>query len=209
MVLQSETVGRLLRAVRCYEGKPRSTAKYMLRLAPMVFLRSSELRTLLWSDVDLDAATIVIPAERMKMGFPHVVPLARQAVRLLRDVHKITGSGRYVFTAGRGDKPFSYGIFYVMLTSMGFGRVVTPHSFRVLASTWLNAQGWRADVIERQLSHLGGDRTRRLYNRAEYLPERREMMQVWADELERYEYNAATVAKRNGYTVAALARQGG
>ena len=97
MITDPDSVGRLLLAIRQYRGKPRSTSGYMLRLLPMVFLRNSELRTLEWRNVDLDAATIVVPASHMKMRRPHVVPLARQAVKLLRDVQKITGSGRYVF----------------------------------------------------------------------------------------------------------------
>lgn len=184
-VLDRETIGGLLRAIREYAGKPRSTARHMLRLAPMLFLRPSELRTLEWRDVDLDAATVVIPASRMKMGYAHVVPVARQAVLLLREVQSITGSGRFVFTSGRTDKPLDHSIFYVMLKSMGFGRVATAHGFRVLAATCLDSLGWRAEVIERQLSHAGG---RRSYSRADSMPERRRMMQAWADELERLEY---------------------
>jgi integrase len=162
----------------------------------MVFLRSSELRTLQWKDIDLDAATIVVPASRMKSGRPHIVPLARQAVRLLEDVQKMTGNGRYVFNGGRGvDQPLDYSIFFVILRALGYTNVITPHGFRVLASTWFNEQGWRADVIERQLSHLGADRTRRLYNRAEYMPERRKMMQAWADELDRWEFKARAASR--------------
>lgn len=187
MIMDPESVGKLLRAIRGYEGKPRSTAKYMLQLMPMVFLRASELRTLQWVDVDLDAATIAIPAPRMKMGRPHVVPLARQAVKILRHVHQITGAGHYVFTAGRLDKPFDATMFYVMFSTLGYRKVVNPQGFRVLASTWLNELGWSAEAIERQLSHQGADRTRRLYNHAEYLAERRRMMQQWADHLESLE----------------------
>ena len=191
MIMDPSSVGQLLKHIRRYQGKPGSTAPYLLRLMPMLFLRASEIRTLEWRDVDLDAATIVVPAERMKMRRPHVVPLARQAVRLLQDVHKMTGAGRYVFTSGRtGDKPLDYGIFHVMLGRLGYGRVVSAHGFRVLASTWLNERGWPADVIERQLSHMGSDRTRRQYNHAEYLDRRRRMMQEWADHLEAVERKA-------------------
>lgn len=191
MITDPDSVGRLLLAMRQYKGQPRSTARYMLRLLPMVFLRASELRTLEWRDVDLDAATIVVPTSRMKMRRPHVVPLARQAMRILRDVQKMTGSGRYVFTGGREiDKPLHFSMFHFMFGVLGYRRVVSAHGFRVLASTWLNEQGWPAEVIERQLSHLGGDRTRRLYNHAEYLAQRRRMMQEWADHLESLECKA-------------------
>jgi integrase len=185
--LDPEAAGRLLVAIREYRGKIRSTARYMFRLAPMLFLRPVELRQLEWREVDLDAATIVVPAERMKSRRPHVVPLAIQAIHLLRDVHKITGGLRYVFNGGRGrDEPLCFGAFYNMLRAIGYRKAVTPQGFRVMASTWLNEQGWRADAIERQLSHLGGGghQTRRIYNRAEYLSERRKMMQAWADYLD-------------------------
>lgn len=188
-----ESAGRLLFAIRGYRGKTRSTARYMFRLAPMLFLRPVELRELEWREVDLDAATIVIPAERMKSRRPHVVPLARQAVRLLSDVHKITGSMRFAFNGGRGrDEPLSPTAIHNMLRVIGYQKLVTPYGFRAMASTWFNEQGWRADAIERQLSHTGGagHQTRRIYNRAEYLFERRKMMQAWADYLDFLEERA-------------------
>ena len=196
MLLDPDSIGLLLRAIRNYQGKPHSTARYMMRLMPLVFLRASELRTLEWSDVDLDVATIVIPASRMKMRRLHVVPLARQAVAILRDVHQMTGGGRFLFSSGRGvDKPFDYSIFHVILGTLGYRKRVSAQGFRVLASTWLNERGWSSEVIERQLSHLGSDRVRRIYNHAEYLAQRRRMMQDWADHLESLERKAGLPLK--------------
>lgn len=180
-----DSIGRLLVAIQDYKGQPVSTARFLLRLAPMLFLRPTELRTLEWREVDLNTATIAIPDSRMKMRRAHIVPLPSQAVRILRTVQAMTGDHRYVFNAGRGiDTPLTEGIFYVILRNLGFGGTATPHGFRVLASTWLHEQGWPHEVIERQLSHLGDDRARRIYNRAEYMPQRRKMMQAWADHLE-------------------------
>jgi integrase len=186
-------VGGLLLAIRQYSGKVRSTGRYMYRLGPMLFLRPGELRQLEWKDVDLDSATIVIPAQRMKNRRPHVVPLARQAVRILRDVQKMTGKSPYVFTGGRGlgrQKPPGAKGFNMMLYAIGYKKVMTPHGFRVMAGTWFSEQGWRAEAIGRQLSHVTRDRNGRIYNRAEYLSERREMMQAWANYLERLESEA-------------------
>jgi integrase len=189
------SIGNLLLALRNYQGIKRSTSRFLYRLAPILFLRPGELRTLEWKAVDLDAATLVVPAFRTKSRHDHVVPLARQAVRLLRDVQKITGLGRYVFTSGKGpDEPLSKNPLQKIFRKIGYN--IAPHGFRAMASTWLNEQGWRADVIERQLSHVGRDRNRYVYNRAEYLSERRKMMQAWADHLDSLEHKAKSFAAR-------------
>jgi integrase len=133
------------------------------------------------------------------------VPLAKQAIRLLRKLHRITGHCRYLFNNGRGsDKPLSEAIFFVMLRAVGFRKFVTPHGFRVLASTWLHEQGWPPDVIDRQMSHLGRDRAARTYNRAEYMPQRRKMMQAWADFLQSLEARTRKAAKAIGAARVAL-----
>jgi integrase len=141
-LIDAASIGELLLALRDYKGTKRSTARFMFRLAPMLFLRPKELRTLEWKTVDLDAATLVVAADRMKTRRPHVVPLARQAVRIFRDVHKITGYRRYVFNNGNGpDQPLCEGGFHAMLGTIGYGKVVTAHGLRAMASTWLNEQG--------------------------------------------------------------------
>ena len=188
-----KAIGHLLVAIRNYVGKTRSTTRYMLRLAPMLFMRPIELRTLEWTDVDLDGATVVIPAVRMKSGKPHVVPLPRQAVRVLRELQELTGRGRYVFTGGRGlDKPPTFSAFFQMIRRIGYHRVVTPHGFRAMAATWLSEQGWRTEAIERQLSHVGDGNwgRQRIYMRGEYMQERRKMLQAWANHLESQERRA-------------------
>jgi len=192
-IFHPDSLGELLVAIRAYRGRNRSTANCMFRLAPMLFLRPVELRELEWREADLDAATLAISAERMKSRRVHIVPLPRQAVLLLRDVHKITGGLRFVFNGGRGcDQPPTFSAFFQMLRRIGYAKAVTPQGFRAMASTWLNEQGWRADAIEKQLSHVGGGGhlTRRTYNRAEYLYERRKMMQAWADYLDVLELRA-------------------
>jgi len=193
-----KAIGHLLVAIRNYEGKTQSTTRYMLWLAPILFMRPVELRTLEWTDVDLDAATIVIPATRMKSRKPHVVPLPRQAVRILREVQELTGRARYVFTGGRGiDQPPTFSAFFQMLRRIGYDNIVTPHGFRAMAATWLSEQGWRGEAIERQLSHVGDGNwgRQRIYNRGEYMQERRKMLQAWANHLESLERRARTIAR--------------
>ena len=192
----STAIGQLLVAIGSYRGKVQSTTRHMLRLAPMLILRPIELRTLEWTDVDLGAATLVIPGHRMKSREPHVIPLARQAVKILREVEEVTGRGRYVFTGGRGvDQPPTDSSFFQMLRRIGYDTVVTPHGFRAMAATWLSEQGWRGEAIERQLAHVGDANwgRQRIYNRAEFLKERRTMLQAWANHLESLERRARTI----------------
>jgi integrase len=195
----SAAIGRLLLAIRNYRGKTQSsTTRHMFRLAPILFLRPVELRSLEWIDIDLDSATIVIPGPRMKSKQPHVVPLPRQAVKILREAEEITGRGHYVFTGGRGvDRPPSVNAFIQMLRSIGYAGVVTAHGFRAMAATWLSEQGWRGRAIERQLSHVGDGNwgRQRIYNRAEFLKERRTMLQAWADHLESLERRARSIPR--------------
>lgn len=185
--LDAQSMGRLIVGIRDYRGKSRSTARYLFQLAPMIFLRPIELRGLEWREVDLPGTTIVIPGERMKGRRAHVVPLPWQAVKLLSDVQKITGGLRFVFNGGRGrDEPIHFGTFYYMFQAIGFEKRMTPHGFRAMAATWFNEQGWRPQAIERQLAHIGGGshQARRVYDRAEHMLERRQMLQAWADYLD-------------------------
>jgi len=157
-----------------------------LRLAPLVFVRPGELRGALWADVDMTAAEWRIPAKRMKMEIPHIVPLSRQAFAILRELHPLTGQGKYVFpsevTAARA---ISDNTLNASLRRLGYGtNEMTTHGFRSMASTLLNEQGWNGDIIERQLAHAERDNVRAAYNYAQYLPERRKMMQAWADYLD-------------------------
>lgn len=179
-----ERIGELLRALDGYQGSPVTRAA--LQLAPLVFVRPGELRRAEWSEVNLKKAEWRIPGEKMKMGSPHIVPLSDQAVAVLRDLAPLTGSGRYLFPGLRTRaRPMSENTVNAALRRMGFdGDTMTGHGFRSMASTLLNEQGWHRDAIERQLAHAERDAVRAAYNYAEHLPERRKMMQAWADYLD-------------------------
>lgn len=191
-------VGELLRAMHAYKGLP--TTRAALLLAPLVFVRPGELRQAEWAEFDLDAAEWKIPSERMKLtkakkaegGF-HWVPLASQAVELLRDLQPLTGHGRYVFPSPRtDDRPLSDNAVLSALRRMGFGKdEMTGHGFRAMARTMLDERlGIDPAVIEAQLAHAVKDGLGRAYNRTEFLPQRRHMMQLWADHLDRLRVGA-------------------
>ena len=158
------------------------TTAIALRLVLLTFVRPGELRAAEWTEFDLDRAEWRIPAGKMKKRELHIVPLSDQAVTLLRELHTITGSGRYLFPNKRSDKAhMSHGTLNVVLTRMGYAGRFSAHGFRATAATFLNELGYRADLIERQLAHKERDETRASYNQAEYMPERKRMMQQWAD----------------------------
>ena len=177
-------VGPLLRAIDGFPGS--LVVACALKLAPMVFVRPGELRKAEWAEFDLDRAEWRIPAERMKMRQMHFVPLATQAVAVLRDLQPVTGYGRFVFPGIVNRKhPMSENTINAALRRLGYtGDEMTGHGFRSMASTLLNEQGWPPDVIERQLAHAERNKVRAAYNHAEYLTERRKMMQAWADHLD-------------------------
>lgn len=178
-------LGGLLRAIDAYAGDVSTRAA--LRLAPMVFVRPGELRHAEWSEIDLDAGEWNIPAHKMKMREPHLVPLSSQAVAILRDLQPLTGHRQYVFPGGRSPKrPLSDNALTAALRRMGFDKeTMTAHGFRATARTLLDeVLGWRPDLIEHQLAHAVRDPNGRAYNRTSHLPERRKMMQAWADYLD-------------------------
>ncbi|HET8898515.1 MAG TPA: integrase arm-type DNA-binding domain-containing protein [Rhodanobacteraceae bacterium] len=177
-------VAGLLRALAGYVGQPTTAAA--LRLSPLLFARPGNLRAMEWTELDLVAGEWRIPAGKMKMREAHVVPLASQAVAILRKLQPLTGAGRYVFPGLRTPgRPMSENTVNAALRRLGFDKdTMTGHGFRALASTLLNEQGWAPDVIERQLAHAERNKVRAVYNRAQYLPERRKMMQAWADYLD-------------------------
>ena len=177
-------IGELLRALDGYQGS--FVTQCALRAAPRVFVRPGELRKAEWTEFDLDKAEWRIPAERMKMRAPHVVPLSRQVVVILRELHALTGSGKYVFPGARTNgRPMSENAVLAALRRLGYAKdEMTGHGFRSMASTLLNEQGWNRDAIERQLAHAERDSVRAAYNYAEHLPERRKMMQAWSDHLD-------------------------
>ena len=122
----------------------------------------------------------------MKMREAHIVPLSRQAIEVLKDLRPLTGGGRLVFPSSISrERPLSENTVVYALTRMGYKGRMTGHGFRSVASTLLNEQGFRSDLIERQLAHAEKNAVRAAYNRAEYLPERKKMMQEWADYLDK------------------------
>jgi integrase len=177
-------VGGLLRAIDSYTGS--FVTKCALRLAPLVFVRPGELRHAEWSEINLDAAEWRIPAEKMKMRAVHIVPLSTQAISILTELKPLTGDGKYVFPGARSAKrPMSENTVNGSLRRLGYGSdEMTGHGFRSIASTLLNEQGWNRDAIERQLAHAERDSIRAAYNYAEHLPERKKMMQAWANYLD-------------------------
>ncbi len=186
-------VGGLLRAIDGYEGS--LVTRCAIRLAPLVFVRPGELRHAEWSEFNLDAAEWRIPAAKMKMRDPHIVPLSRQAVEVLRTLHPLTGHGRYLFPGVRTPmRPMSENTVNAALRRLGFTKdEMTGHGFRSMASTLLNEHGWNRDAIERQLAHIERNAVRATYNYAEHLPERRKMMQAWANHLDSLKSGAKVI----------------
>ncbi|MFU2209339.1 tyrosine-type recombinase/integrase [Solidesulfovibrio sp. C21] len=183
-ITDPKEVARLLRCIDDYTGS--FVVRCALRIAPLVFVRPGELRQAEWGEFDFDKAEWRIPAERMKMKEQHIVPLSRQALAILKELYPLTGSGRYVFPGrGAGVRPMSENTLNAALRYLGFDKTeMTSHGFRSMASTLLNEMGYPPDVIERQLAHGERDTVRAAYNFAQYLPERRKMMQTWADYLD-------------------------
>lgn len=183
-ITDPKAIGALLRAIDGYEGS--LVTQCALKLAPLTFVRPGELRRSEWSEFNLDKAEWRIPAERMKMREQHIVPLSKQAVAALVELHQLTGSGSYVFPGARTNgRPMSENTVNAALRRLGYSKdQMTGHGFRSMASTHLNEQGWHRDAIERQLAHAERDDVRAAYNFAEHLPERRKMMQAWANYLD-------------------------
>lgn len=183
--IKREELPALLRAIDGYAdiGGDRLTA-LALKLLSLTFVRTGELIGAKWNEFDIDSGTWVIPATRMKMGLEHVVPLSSQAVAVLVELRAIGGGSDYVFPGRSLYKPISNNTMLFALYRLGYKGKMTGHGFRAVASTILNESGFRPDVIERQLAHIEQNKIRLAYNHAEYLPERRQMMQQWAGMLD-------------------------
>lgn len=184
-ITDPEQIGRLLRDIYGYRGC--FEVKCILRIAPHVFLRPSELRLAEWREFDLDAARWEIPGERMKMKQPHVVPLSRQVLDILRELQPLTCDGVFVFKGQRAGKPLSDGTVNKALRTLGYSTKdeITAHGFRAMARTVLDEElGFRVDWIEHQLAHAVRDPNGRAYNRTAHLEGRRKMMQAWSDYLD-------------------------
>ncbi len=178
-------LAELIAAIQAYPGRPETVAG--LKLLLLTFVRPGELRSAEWTEFDLDVAIWRIPETRMKRKLAHLVPLSTQAVALIRELRTITGSSKYLFPSlTSNSRPMSDNTLNQALKRSGFHGRHVAHGFRSLASTWLNESGgFASDVIEKQLSHESADPVRAAYNRAEYLDERKKMMQVWSDHVER------------------------
>jgi integrase len=176
-------VGQLLRSIDAY---PHPIVRYAMQCSALVFLRPGEVRHAEWTEIE--GNEMRISEGKMKMKRPHIVPLATQTLEVLDKLRPLTGHGKYVFPSNRapkGDRPMSDATVLVALRSMGYSKEqMTAHGFRHMASTLLNENGFNRDWIERQLAHVEGNSVRAAYNYAEYLPERRKMMQWWADYLD-------------------------
>ncbi|MDZ4202793.1 MAG: integrase arm-type DNA-binding domain-containing protein [Gallionella sp.] len=193
-ITDPKAIGALLRAIDDYQGQ--FVTKCALRLAPLVFVRPGELRKAEWVEFDLDKSEWNIPAERMKMREPHLVPLSTQAVTILRDLHALTGAGKYVFPGARTNgRPMSDNAILAALRRMGFAKdEMSGHGFRAMARTILDeVLQVRPDYIEHQLAHAVRDPNGRAYNRTAHLVERRKMMQLWADYLDKQKAGAEII----------------
>ncbi|MDN2695962.1 integrase arm-type DNA-binding domain-containing protein [Janthinobacterium sp. SUN073] len=193
-ITEPKQAGGLLRAIFDYNGHPYAVAA--LKLAPLLFVRPGELRAAEWAEIDLDDALWRIPAIKMKMNLDHLVPLSSQAVALLRGVHAMSGTGRYVFPSIRTqERCMSDNTVNAALRGMGYPKeAMTGHGFRAMARTIMDeVLGERVDLIEHQLAHAVKDVNGRAYNRTSHLPARREMMQRWADYLDKLRVGADVV----------------
>lgn len=182
--VRPEELPQLLRAIASYDETGDKQTRLALQLLAQTFVRTNELIGAEWSEFDLNNALWIIPAGRMKMKAEHVVPLSRQALTMLAQLKEISGGSRFVFPGRNRDKPISNNTMLFALYRLGYKGKMTGHGFRAVASTVLNETGFNPDVIERQLAHCERNEVRGAYNRAEYLPERKRMMQHWADYLE-------------------------
>jgi len=182
--LDAKELPALLRHIEVYQGS--SVTRLAMKLMAMTFVRTSELIGARWDELDLDNARWDIPGSRMKMKTPHIVPLSRQAVQLLRNLHTLTGHRALLFPGDRNhEKPMSNNTILKALERMGYKGRMTGHGFRGIASTVLHEQGWPHEHIELQLAHQERDDTSAAYNHALYLKPRANMMQWWSDYLDR------------------------
>jgi integrase len=198
-IINPKEIGDLLRAINGYNGY--LITKCALQLAPLLFVRPGELRHAEWSEFNFEVAEWRIPGNKMKMRNAHIVPLSTQAITIFREIQALTGHAKYVFPSIRSpNRPMSNNAVLAALRRLGYTKdEMTGHGFRSMASTLLNEQGWNRNAIERQLAHSEQNNIRAAYNYAEYLPERRKMMQHWADYLDQLTANVNSVTPIKEY----------
>ena len=183
-ITEPKEIGILLRDIDAYEGY--TPVYYFLKILPYVFTRPSELRLARWEEFDFDKAMWKIPSTRMKMRREHTVPLSRQVVQLLNELKAYTGGDDLLFPSSRASSaPITDAAPMAALRRMGYSKEkMTLHGFRAMASTRLNEMNFRPDTIEAQLAHKCADEVRLAYNRADYMAERKDLVQKWADYLD-------------------------
>ncbi|MGC2458725.1 MAG: integrase arm-type DNA-binding domain-containing protein [Gallionellaceae bacterium] len=196
-ITEPKKVGELMRDIDGYQGS--YIVKCAFKLSPLLFVRPGELRKMEWKDVNLDAAEWVYHVS--KTDTMHIVPLARQAVEVLREIQPLTGRGKYVFHGERDhDRPMSDNAIRSALRRMGWANdEMTPHGFRAMASTILDNMGYKQEWLERQLAHEEANKVKAAYKREAwrmYLPERTAMMQAWADYLDKLKAGAEVIPLR-------------
>lgn len=195
-ITDPKKVGELMRDIDGYQGS--YIVKSAFKLSPLLFVRPGELRKMEWMELDLDKAEWIIPGEKMKMGVTHIIPLAKQAVEILREMKSLTGRSKYVFHGERDhDRPMSDNAIRSALRRMGWANdEMTPHGFRAMASTILDNMGYKQEWLERQLAHEEPNKIKAAYKRDAwrmYLPERTAMMQAWADYLDKLKEGAVVL----------------
>ncbi|MBO7750858.1 tyrosine-type recombinase/integrase [Burkholderia pseudomallei] len=178
-------IPQLMRDIAAYPGEP--VTRLALELMALTFVRTKEMIRAQWAEFDEAAAEWRVPPERMKMRDPHIVPLSRQSLVVLEQLRQINGDRPHVFYSVHGRAPISNNTMLFALYRMGYKSRMTGHGFRGLAATMLRELGYSRDVVDRQLAHAERNQVTAAYAHAEYLPERRRMMQHWADHLDKLE----------------------
>ena len=195
--VRPEGLPDLLQAIAGYDAIGGKQTRLALQLLAQTFVRTNELIGAEWAEFDLKSALWAIPAARMKMKTEHIVPLSKQALAILAELKVVAGNSRFILPGRNSNKPISNNTMLFALYRLGYKGRMTGHGFRAVASTILNETGrFQADVIERQLAHCERNEVRGAYNRAEYLPERKRMMQYWSDYLEKIQAKNAVVPIR-------------
>lgn len=191
--IDAKELPNLLREIEVYRGT--HVTRLAMKLMALTFVRTSELIGAKWSEFDLEATRWDIPADRMKMRTPHIVPLARQSLEVLQTLHSLTGHSEWLFPGDRDTtKPMSNNTILKALERMGYKGTMTGHGFRGLASTVLHEQGFTHDHIELQLAHAPRNAVSAACNHARYVEPRTKMMQSWADYLERTQRGATVLS---------------
>lgn len=186
----------LLRAIDSYDGV---VARLGLQLMALTFVRHGELRGAEWREFDLEGGLWTIPAERMKMPTPHIVPLSRQALEIIEQLHRINGHRKHLFPSTKGEgKVMSDGTLNKALNILGYKNKMTVHGFRGVASTELHEMGYPHEHIELQLAHMERNKVAAAYNHAKYVPQRKKMMQAWADRLDELRGTGVVLKMRAG-----------